>query len=105
MARKIFFPSSVASRRYSFRSPGLPQQLKSVPDDERQKNVPLMYIFAAQKGLAPDAKLAMAMDLNVLMYAGVNDYQAAVKAFQKDIGESATGILTVSQIQELKAPR
>ena len=78
-----------------------PEQLKLIPDGERQSSVPMMYIFAAQKGLALDAKFAIARDLNLLMYPGVGDYATAIKMFQKDIGDAETGVLTVSQIHTL----
>ena len=48
-----------------------PEQIRSLSDDERQKSVPIGYTLAAQRGLAIDAKLAIAMDLNTLMYPGV----------------------------------
>jgi hypothetical protein len=79
----------------------LPEQIKAMPDAERSANVPLMYIFAAQKGLAVDAELAIAMDLNSLMYAGIGNYKQAIKDFQADAGEKPDGKLTVWQIQEL----
>ncbi|NJM35712.1 MAG: hypothetical protein HC850_14575 [Rhodomicrobium sp.] len=79
----------------------LPEQTKAMSDAERRANVPLMYIFAAQKGLAVDAELALAMDLNSLMYSGIWNYQQAIKDFQADVGEKADGKLTVWQIQEL----
>jgi hypothetical protein len=78
-----------------------PEQLASLPDKERNSSVPVGYTMAAQKGLARDGKLAIAMDLNTLMYPGVHDYAAAVKGFQADLGEKPTGQLTVSQILKL----
>jgi hypothetical protein len=42
------------------------------------------------------------MDLNVLMYSGVHDYPTAVKAFQADLGDAPTGVLTVWQIHQLE---
>lgn len=78
-----------------------PEQIRAIPDAERQRSVPMMYIFAAQKGLAVDAHLAITMDLSMLMYPGVSDYANAIKMFQKDIGEAPTGTLTVSQIHTL----
>jgi hypothetical protein len=78
-----------------------PEQLKAIPEVERKNSVPMMYILAAQKGLARDASIAIAMDLNLLMYPGVADYAGAIKMFQRDIGEVVTGTLTVSQIHKL----
>ena len=78
-----------------------PQQIQKLPEKTRE-NVPMMYNFAAQKGLASDSELFFSMLLNRLMYSGVHDYKAAVKAFQKDMGDPATGILTVWQIHNLE---
>jgi len=39
--------------------------------------------------------------LNVLMYKGMGDYDAAVRAFQTDLGDEPTGKLTVGQIHQL----
>ena len=61
----------------------------------------MMFIFATQRALANDSKLAFAADLNALMYPGITDYDAAVKAFQTDLGEKPTGILTVWEIHKL----
>jgi len=41
------------------------------------------------------------MELNKLMYPGVADYKRAVMEFQKDLGDSPTGVLTVWQIHQL----
>jgi len=98
LAASPLYASDTAVEKYKNYTP---EQMRSLSDDERQKKVPLMYIWAAQKGLASDAKQAMAVDLNVLMYPGVGDYLSAIKMFQKDIGDAATGILTVSQIHKL----
>ena len=78
-----------------------PEQIKVMPDAERSRDVPLMYIFAAKKGLAVDAELAFAMDLNSLMYPGIGDYKQAIKDFQADVGDKPDGKLTVWQIHEL----
>lgn len=79
-----------------------PQQLADLPEKERSSSVPMMYSFAARNGLSKGADLLFAMQLNTLMYAGVSDYEGAVKSFQKDLGDKATGVLTVWQIYNLE---
>jgi hypothetical protein len=79
-----------------------PQQLERLDEKVQNSEVPMMFIFAARKGLSKGAELRFAMDLNVLMYSGVHDYPTAVKAFQADLGEAPTGVLTVWQIHQLE---
>ena len=79
-----------------------PQQLAELPEKERSSSVPMMYSFAARNGLSKGADLLFAMQLNTLMYAGVSNYEGAVKSFQKDLGDKVTGILTVWQIHNLE---
>lgn len=79
-----------------------PQQLADLPEKERSSSVPMMYSFAARNGLSKGSELMFAMQLNTLMYVGVNDYKNAVKSFQKDLGDKATGVLTVWQIHNLE---
>ena len=43
----------------------------------------------------------MQSSLNTLMYNGLADYEGAWRAFQADLGEDATGELTVGQISTL----
>ncbi|QQG35586.1 MAG: hypothetical protein HYS17_08645 [Micavibrio aeruginosavorus] len=79
-----------------------PQQLADLPEKVRSSDVPMMYLFAMQNGLGEGSELLFAMYLNLLMYPGVNDYDAAVKAFQKDLGDEPTGVLTVWQIYNME---
>ncbi|UZJ44463.1 hypothetical protein OOT55_17675 [Marinimicrobium sp. C6131] len=79
-----------------------PQQLTDLPEKERSSSVPMIYSFAARSGLSKGAELLFAMQLNTLMYPGVDDYENAVKLFQKDLGDKATGVLTVWQIHNLE---
>lgn len=79
-----------------------PKEISSLPEEERRTNVPLMFTFAAQRGMSIGSELLFGMELNSLMYSGLHDYQSAVKAFQIDIGAEQTGILTVWQIAQLK---
>lgn len=79
-----------------------PQQLADLPEKERSSSVPIMYSFAARNGLSKGADLLFAMQLNTLMYAGLSDYEGAVKSFQKDLGDKPTGALTVWQIHNLE---
>lgn len=79
-----------------------PQQIKDLPEKVRSSEVPMMYTFAAQRGLSVGSDLLFGMELNCLMYPGLHDYAAAVKAFQTDIGDEPTGILTVWQIHSLE---
>jgi hypothetical protein len=78
-----------------------PAQMKELPDGVFS-TMPMNYIIAARRGLAPGADLMFARELNLLMYSGTADYLNAVKAFQSDLGEKPTGQLTVWQIDELE---
>ncbi len=78
-----------------------PQQIASMPEKTRGSEVPIMFIWAAQKGLASDIEIVFAMELNKLMYPGIADYPRAVREFQKDLGEAQTGVLNVWQIHQL----
>lgn len=78
-----------------------PKQIMDMPEKLRDSTIPMAYIFAAQSGLAVDAELALGMKLNLLMYQGIQDFKAAVKAFQADLGDKPTGALTVYQIYQL----
>jgi hypothetical protein len=79
-----------------------PEQIRSLSEKERESSVPMLYTMAAQRGLAIDAKLAFTADLNTLMYPAISDYEGSIKAFQKDMGEKPTGVLTVWQIAKLE---
>lgn len=79
-----------------------PEQIKELPEKERSSSLPMMFTFAARRGLSPDSKLLFGMELNTLMYPGLHDYENAIKAFQKDLGDKPTGILTVWQIHNLQ---
>ena len=99
-----FYPSSASATEDAVEKYKnyLPEQIKNIPDKVRESEVPMMYIFAAQNGIAKDSDLLFASQLNSLMYSGVSDYQLAVRAFQKDLGDKPTGELTVSQIHKLE---
>lgn len=79
-----------------------PQQIQALPDKVKNSELPMMYSFAAQTGLALDSGLLFSMQLNKLMYPAVGDYAAAVRAFQADIGDPPNGVLTVHQINQLE---
>jgi len=79
-----------------------PDQIAAVPEDERRSSVPMMYTMAASTALSPGSELLFSMQLNRLMYNGIGDLPGAVRAFQIDIGEAATGVLTVGQISDLE---
>lgn len=79
-----------------------PQQLAALPEKERSSSIPMIYSFAVKNGLSKGADLLFAMQLNTLIYPGINDYENAVKSFQKDLGDKATGVLTVWQIYNLE---
>lgn len=80
-----------------------PQQVKDMPEKTRQTKLPMAYTFAAQSGLAVDSELLFGMQLNQLMYSGIHDYKSAILAFQKDLGDPPTGVLTVWQIHQLES--
>lgn len=79
-----------------------PQQIHKIAEKTREGEVPMMYIFAAQSGLAVDSELLFGMQLNLLMYPGLHDYKSAAKEYQKDLGDPPTGVLTVWQIYNLE---
>lgn len=79
-----------------------PQQIKNLPEKLISSDVPMMYTAAAQRGLSVGSELLFGMELNRLMYPGLHDYKAAVKAFQADLGDQPTGVLTVWQIHNLE---
>ncbi|MCB9990856.1 MAG: hypothetical protein H6867_05705 [Rhodospirillales bacterium] len=79
-----------------------PQQLAELPQDVRSSDVPMMYLFAMQNGIGEGSELLFGMWLNRLMYPGIHNYDTAVKAFQKDLGDEPTGIFTVWQIYNLE---
>jgi len=77
----------------------LPEQILELTDDERSKSVPIMFNGAANLATSPTGKLIIRAQLNTLMYRGLADYEGATKAFQADLGEEPTGVLTVWHIQ------
>jgi len=85
------------AKYYSF----LPIQILSMTDKERSSSVPMMYIGAAKLATAPYGDLVIQSNLNALMYPGLADYKAAMRAFQTDLGDKPTGELTVGQIHQL----
>ncbi|MGH7239015.1 MAG: hypothetical protein ACREHG_03005, partial [Candidatus Saccharimonadales bacterium] len=80
-----------------------PEQIRGLSEKEREISVPMLYSIVAQGALAPDAKLVFIANLNRLMYPAISDYEGSIKAFQKDIGDKPTGVLTVWQIAKLEA--
>lgn len=79
----------------------LPSDILKLSKDERSKSVPMMYTGAANLAVSKGGDLIIQAQLNTLMYNGLSDYEAAKKAFQTDLGEDATGDLTVWQIHTL----
>jgi hypothetical protein len=79
----------------------LPGQIRSMPDKQRDSEVPMTYIMAANTSLSPGGDLSIQSYLNTLMYNGVGDLEGAKRRFQSDLGEQPTGNLTVSQISKL----
>lgn len=79
----------------------LPEQLLALCEEERQSSVPMMFNGAAKLATSPAGKLVMKAHLNSLMYDGFADYEGAKHAFQSDLGEEPTGVLTVWQIHSL----
>lgn len=78
-----------------------PAQLEALTKKEKGSAVPMAYLQASGLGSVKGSELIFASQLNTLMYPGVGDYPAAVKAFQADLGDEPTGVLTVGQIYEL----
>lgn len=79
----------------------LPEHLLALPEDERQRSVPMMFTGAANLATSPAGDLIIQANLNTLMYDGFADYDGAKRAFQEDLGEEPTGALTVWQIHSL----
>ena len=79
-----------------------PQQIKNLSEKVLNSELPMMYNFAARKGLSDGSEVLFAAELNRLMYSGVHDNKAAIKAFQTDLGDTPTGVLTVWQIHKLE---
>lgn len=79
-----------------------PQQIMALSEAIRKSDVPMMYLMAARSGLSAGSDLYFGMQLNSLMYSGVHDYKAAVRAYQSDLGDKPTGVLTVWQIHNLE---
>ena len=80
-----------------------PEQIRQLSKEKLSSDVPMMYTMAAQRGLPLGSELMFRMELNQLMYPGLHDYNAAVKAFQTDLADKPTGVLTVWQIHQLAA--
>ncbi|HHG86652.1 MAG TPA: hypothetical protein ENJ82_18025 [Bacteroidetes bacterium] len=78
-----------------------PKQIAGIPEKQRSSEVPMMYIMAARKALSEGSELVFGMELNQLMYSGLYAYQDAVRQFQKDLGDTPSGKLTVWQIHQL----
>lgn len=79
-----------------------PAEIAALPDPVRLDEVPIQYIFAAQGYDDPQGfELVHSLKLQTLMYDTTRSFDAAVRDFQRDLGENPTGVLTVSQIAEL----
>lgn len=79
-----------------------PEQLRGLPEETIRNEVPFMITLIAQRGLSNGADLLFGMELNSLMYPGLHNFEKAVEAFQKDLGDEQTGILTIRQINILE---
>lgn len=79
-----------------------PQQLADLSEEERHSSVPMAYSSAAGTGLSKGSELLFTMQLNTLMYPAIDNYQLAIKQYQRDLGDKDTGKLTVSQIYKLE---
>jgi hypothetical protein len=79
-----------------------PQELAALSKEERHSSVPIAYSSAAGSGMSKGSKLLFSMQLNALMYPAIDNYQLAVKQYQRDLGDKDTGILTVSQIYKME---
>jgi hypothetical protein len=80
----------------------LPEQIAALPQKVRQSEVPMAYLLVVNGANSELGQRLFAGMLNVLMYKGMGDYDAAVRAFQKDLGDEPTGKLTVWQIWQLQ---
>lgn len=79
----------------------LPIQIRSMPPKQQDAEVPTIYIMAANTALSPLGEFSIQSSLNTLMYNGIGDFEGAKRKFQSDLGEQATGNLTVGQIAKL----
>lgn len=78
-----------------------PEQIMQLSEKERQSSVPMMFTGVANQAMSEAGELLVQSALNSLMYNGLSDIEAAKRAFQKDLGESPTGRLTVWQLHQL----
>lgn len=79
----------------------LPEQILALSEDERQSSVPMMFSGAANLATSPAGDLVIQANLNSLMYDGFADYEGSIRAFQADLSEEPTGVLTVWQLHTL----
>lgn len=79
-----------------------PEAILALPKSVRESEIPMAYSLAANTARAEWGKDVLAASLNILMYTGIGNYEAAVKSFQKDLGDEITGKLNVGQIYELQ---
>lgn len=69
----------------------LPEEIMALPESERHKSVPMMYLGAANTGTSPAAEIFIQANLATLMYPAISDLEGAKRAFQRDLGEEPTG--------------
>lgn len=79
----------------------LPAQIRSMPEKQREAEIPMTYIMATNAALSPLGDLSIQSSLNMLMYNGIADFEGAKRRFQSDLGEKPTGNLTVGQLAKL----
>ena len=79
----------------------LPHQIVEMSEEEINSSVPIKFIGVASLAASEEGDLILQSSLNTLMYNGLADYEGARRAFQADLGEDATGELTVGQISTL----
>jgi hypothetical protein len=78
----------------------LPSEILVLSEKEKLQ-IPASYIKAALYSQSETGLLMIGSNLNILMYSGIHDLKSSVKEFQSDLGETATGKLSVGQISEL----
>lgn len=79
----------------------LPEELLALDKAVLNADVPMSYAGAARTAVSPYGEIVTRIGLNTLLYDGMGDLTAAIKALQKDLGEQQTGKLTVWQIDRL----
>lgn len=79
----------------------LPSELEALGEDFYGVNVAGSLVEVLNLSKTDPNEITVRTALHTLMYNGLTDYEGAKRAYQRDIGDIATGTLTVGQIYML----